>query len=704
MQESNYYSDSPITSYEYDKFNRFPFAQHIAKTISDREDSSSIVIGINGKWGEGKTSVLNFIEKELKKEDNLVCLTFNPWRFESEEVMLMNFFKDLATAIDRSLETEVEKAGEIINRYLTPVAQIINKRDIAEGIHSFFSTVDINIFRSRIEKLLKEEKKRVVILIDDIDRLDKYEIYAMFRLIKLTADFDYTSYILAFDKNVVAASLKDRYIDPENGTGDSFLEKIIQVPLKLPPIEVEDLRNFCFQELDKVLSYSEISMSENEVRQFAGNFSNYLELHIHTPRQVKLYSNSLMFSLPLLKGEANIIDLMLIEAIKVLLPNLYDFIKDNRRIFLRSTRDSFQIESDQQKEVDREKIDEVINTLNTSYPQKIKQLLYFLFPKTETLYRNLSFGPGHMEKWSELQRICSEDYFNRYFSYAISDRDISDLEIESLINDSEVQSIEEVSQRIKDISTEQNVDSLVTKLRNSSSSFTLEQSKKMAVAIAHAGNIFPNPIQLFKFTNTFSQAAILTSICIENISEATEKEKTAKSVLQEASTLEFAVECFSWLPRHTEERPNHEGFDDNQYSNLGEILAKRIEKDLTSLAPAELSFNNLSNTLSVWYGYGNSQKLSETVYKYIESDDKFVFNLLNSYTPTSFTGYTVGKGDLSIEGYESIKNIISPQIILGAIEKFFDLNSSEEKSSEDTDIQRYNDLAKRFRNLYENEK
>ena len=65
--EIDYYvSDSPVSDPESeDRLKRWPFAQRIAQTIASRKDPSSIVIGICGVWGEGKTSVLNFIGKEL---------------------------------------------------------------------------------------------------------------------------------------------------------------------------------------------------------------------------------------------------------------------------------------------------------------------------------------------------------------------------------------------------------------------------------------------------------------------------------------------------------------------------------------------------------------------------------------------------------------------------------------------------------------
>ncbi|HFO1052293.1 P-loop NTPase fold protein [Bacillus cereus group sp. MYBK111-1] len=95
-----YSSDSPVVVQSQDQFNRFPFAKRVASVISKRKDPSSIVIGIYGAWGEGKTSIFNFIEGELNNEEHVVCIRFNPWRYGEEEEMLISFFNDMATSID----------------------------------------------------------------------------------------------------------------------------------------------------------------------------------------------------------------------------------------------------------------------------------------------------------------------------------------------------------------------------------------------------------------------------------------------------------------------------------------------------------------------------------------------------------------------------------------------------------------------------
>src|SRR5882762_4156351 len=87
-----YLGDQPIVKPVQDRFDRWPFAQRIAETIARREDHSSLVVGIYGPWGDGKTSVLHLIEHALREYSQIVPVKFNPWLFRSQEVLLQSFF------------------------------------------------------------------------------------------------------------------------------------------------------------------------------------------------------------------------------------------------------------------------------------------------------------------------------------------------------------------------------------------------------------------------------------------------------------------------------------------------------------------------------------------------------------------------------------------------------------------------------------
>ncbi|AOV07995.1 KAP family P-loop NTPase fold protein [Sporosarcina ureilytica] len=692
----NYSSDAPIYDAALDKFNRFPFSQRVANVIAKRNDSSSIVIGIYGAWGDGKTSVLNFIEGELQTEENVVCLKFNPWRFGDEDQMLINFFNDLATAIDRSIETGKERIGSLIEKYGKPLASVLGNEGVAEGVKSFFSGADIEELRERIERLLEEEKKRVVILIDDIDRLEKNEIHAVFRLVKLTADFKYTAYVLAFDKYVVSSALQERYGDNTIGTGNSFLEKIIQVPLELPSIESEDLRNFCFNEIDQVLNFSNIVLTEEDVRQFFSNFSKGLEVHLKTPRQAKLYSNILMFSLPMLKSEANVVDLMLIEGIRVLLPEFYALIRDNRSLFLKDSTSSYGTDQ-KEKSRRKERIESALNEFTQEEMEQIIDLLCFLFPRLNSVFGNNYYGGSSELIWSEKQRICSPQYFQRYFTYAISTKDVSDLAINELLIFSEDHSEEEIVNKIKAILSDKNAETFISKLRRLSKNFTLLQSRNLAISIAKIGSNFPNPVQFIRSMNTFGQGAMFTGDCIENLKSKEEQFKLAKDVIFNADTLYFATACFTWFRRDTEEHPNPRGFSGEEYAKLAGILAKRITFELSNIDHIDVEkIQNFPHVLSIWNEYGKSQEATNIITRKIRTDKNFVFELLNSYTPTAFGEFGSRKSSFRRDNYDAIQKVLDPTIIVDTINEVYDDLVIDERYPEFLDVPRNEELARQF--------
>jgi hypothetical protein len=117
LKFSGFSPDNPVSNPIEDKFNRYPFASRIARVISERADPSSLVIGIYGPWGDGKTSVLNFIKRELANDPKIVVVSFNPWRFGDESVLLKSFFATLASALQQSLTTRAENLGKLLNEY-----------------------------------------------------------------------------------------------------------------------------------------------------------------------------------------------------------------------------------------------------------------------------------------------------------------------------------------------------------------------------------------------------------------------------------------------------------------------------------------------------------------------------------------------------------------------------------------------------------
>src|SRR5690606_14960174 len=166
--DKNFSSDKPVSNQEDDKFQRYEFARRIANTIVERESEDCIVIGVYGAWGEGKTSVINFIETELKEKENIIAIKFNPWRYNDENSLLIQFFQKLAVALDANLKTKGERIGSLFKKYgkllKIDIPLIgVNIGDAVEGAGDILGDVDIETLKERIGAILKENKSKVVI-------------------------------------------------------------------------------------------------------------------------------------------------------------------------------------------------------------------------------------------------------------------------------------------------------------------------------------------------------------------------------------------------------------------------------------------------------------------------------------------------------------------------------------------------------------
>ncbi|GAM14685.1 KAP family P-loop NTPase fold protein [Mesobacillus selenatarsenatis] len=691
-----YSSDSPVLNHSQDQFNRYPFAKRVASVISKRKDPSSIVIGIYGAWGEGKTSVFNFIDGELNKEEHVVCIRFNPWRYGEEEQMLINFFNEMAASIDRTIETGSEKIGVFINKFVKPAATIVGKGDVAEGVSSLFTNADIEKLRGRIEAVLEEEKKRVVILIDDIDRLEKNEIHAVFRLVKLTADFKYTAYVLAFDKEMVSSALQERYGGGNQNAGKAFLEKIIQVPLQLPAIDSNDLRTFCLRGVDTALELAEIKLTEEQVQLFVNNFTS-IEKQLKTPRQAMLYSNILTFSLPILKGEVSPVDLMLIEGLRVFSPEVYELIRNNKEIFINEPLFGYR-KSDEEAQRRKQKIETVLNGFSLEIAEEIKKVLLFLFPRLNNIFGNTHYGADWEKSWNKNQRICTNQYFQRYFTYSIPRRDISDQVIRDLMRYTEDLKSEELAKELDTKITPDNVDILILKIRSEVRTLTKEQAGNLAIAVSKLGHKFPNPVT-FLSANTFVQGAMLITDCIESIDGKEEQINLAIKICKIGEPLNFAVECFRWLRRDTEKHPNPKGFSDQEIEVIGKELAGRISEefeDKSLLFDGDISMK-FPQIFYIWNKFGEPSQQSEFLRKLLEENSNFAQDLLESYLGTTWGSDGIPKkSNFERSEYESIIQVIDPEFLVSAIKKVYGELPIEKDYPDFIDVPFKEKLVKQF--------
>ena len=248
--------DQPIQSSEQDVLNRVPFAQSFAEAILNYIEKECLVLGLFGAWGSGKTSILNMALEHIvsstqdkSNDDKPIIVKFNPWNYADQNQLITQFFKEFSVQLKRkdyaSSAKDIGKKIETYSKLFDPLVLI----PTAGPIFKMFSVLlgvlgrgmrgwgeakskDLETLKKELNVFLDKQKNKIIIVIDDIDRLSDIEIRHVFQLIKSVGDFHNTIYVLAFDKNVVSKAL-DRL---QEGQGLLYLEKVIQVPFEVPLI------------------------------------------------------------------------------------------------------------------------------------------------------------------------------------------------------------------------------------------------------------------------------------------------------------------------------------------------------------------------------------------------------------------------------------------------------------------------------------
>lgn len=688
-----YNSDAPVTEARQDRFDRIAFAKRIAETIIGRIDPGSIVIGIYGPWGDGKTSVLNFVATELSESKSVICLKFNPWRFEDESALLRTFFMSLAELLQKRLSTYKEEIGTVLNKYggivsaglkaaksaldtmgvSVPTGPAVDITEAATTLGAVWSGASLEELRTRIDTILKAERKRVVILMDDIDRLEKSEIHAVLRLVKLTADFNYTAYILAFDEEMVSAAIGERYGSNPGSTlaaGKKFLEKIVQLPLHLPPIPESALVSFSYECIDEVFAETRLILSQSDGQRFSSQFQASIAPRLSTPRMVKRYANALTFSLILLAGEVNTGDMMLLEAMRLFYPSLYVSLRRNKELILGIGPYASGMHTAQTAKSEIAKLIEGATAdLSGDERSATKGLLNALFPRTSP---GVVYDQEWEQEWRKQKRIAARDYFDRYFSYAITSADVSDRVVQALIEQLASLTVDKASAMFQRLITPKNAGAVIAKLRQHEASLSPEESRTIMLTVARNAERLPNLEAFAAISRPSAQAAIFIKQLLERISPDEGRLSIGLDVLNQAATLDFGCELLGCLETEEADKALFTDADDER---MKIAVADRIAIHLMEAsAPVYVTEGRTGFFyLQTLVSCGEGEAARTYITRAIEKRPDSVISFLRTSSPTAYNLETRRAVEAPIrrEQYERIASMIDPEVVANALHKQF---------------------------------
>lgn len=436
------FTDDPLEAEASNELGRGAFIDHVAELIDGvGRQPSSTVLGMVGAWGLGKTTVLRAVAERLRRKgrpDEWIISEFNPWYFQDLPSLQTGFFRQLAAAIPDgwSLRKVRHKIADLADS-LAPFSGMAAVAGVSpEATHRAAEMIrggiGVQETQDALARALQKVGRPVLIIIDDVDRLDPDELALLFKLIRLVGRLPYVHYLLAYDEDTLLGALSQTRIaggdSPRQAT--DYMEKIVQIRLDVPPIRIGELTAWVDREVKNLSAKFDWAYTAAVERRFERVYRERLRSRLRTPRAVRRFIAQAEAFAESVSSEVDLADYLILSWLRAAEPLVFRAIGENRSRLVvdESSLADRLLEMPRDVNAARQYWEQVLERarVDPMHLENVVAIISELFPKFKDDWKKVT---NRSHSGSAIGRIAHPGYFDRFFAFAIPDGDISDVTV-----------------------------------------------------------------------------------------------------------------------------------------------------------------------------------------------------------------------------------------------------------------------------------
>jgi energy-coupling factor transporter ATP-binding protein EcfA2 len=328
--------ERPIQNKAEDKLERARFIERLASALINPEtkNSTGVVVGITGPWGSGKSSLLNLLREHIQeKYPDALVVSFDPWLVSGRNDLIAEFLGEMIGTINATekRKAKFKRLGATIAQYGAQLASLGNlwMPGLGAIVGGGFKTAEkalpnkksLTAIRVQLIEELREVATPIIVLVDELDRIEDEEIRTIAQLVRSVLDFPVISYVLAYDSERVIQALGSGTGEKERlDRGRSYLEKIVQPQIPIPATFADEIKRLLIAEIKVIEGQLRLPVAFENVERF----NELLELVttdvIQTPRDIRRLVGTFHVLAGMRYGEVDWIDLLAYSALLIKAP------------------------------------------------------------------------------------------------------------------------------------------------------------------------------------------------------------------------------------------------------------------------------------------------------------------------------------------------------------------------------------------------